>query len=456
MFKRTYKSPVKTHAYNGKLTCDTLLPKENSITKVGGEMGWSNVNGVDYYGAPFKTQTDEGSTWRIELSPAKPAAGDLFLNVMQVSDADKNDYLPVELIESDSFCGAKIQDRAVLFSKTGERVSGGISFNVPGSGDIEYTVCDVGAGSYSVTAGGKKLTASVTEEGGVLSFTAPAGAVTAEKTEDEAKAETNPVSKSVEADNAPHIRIDNAYVWFDDRVQHISDTVMVSTDDLVKRLGVKAKSSDSGVTLTSNKNSVSFTEGSAQAVTNDGTVTMSAAAQSVDGKLFVPIRTAVEALGGSVDWDGCANTVYINSPPADLSLPAGYARIVAAKHDGGEIDKSNTVENIFDEDASTIWSTNGTDRYLTLELEKSCTVEGVDIMFNPNQGRDAKFTIAVSEDGKKFTDIYSDHGDGAVEGGAWEEFRFSPQSNIKFVRYHGNGSNISRWNAVKEIRVKVQ
>ena len=77
-------------------------------------------------------------------------------------------------------------------------------------------------------------------------------------------------------------------------------------------------------------------------------------------------------------------------------------------------------------------------------------------MFNPNQGRDAKFTIAVSEDGKKFSDIYSDHGDGAVEGGAWEEFRFTPLSNIKFVRYYGNGSNISRWNAVKEIRIKVQ
>ena len=183
---------------------------------------------------------------------------------------------------------------------------------------------------------------------------------------------------------------------------------------------------------------------------------MPAAAQSRDGKLFVPIRTAVEALGGSVDWDGCANTVYITSPPADLSLPAGYVRIIDAKHDGGAIDGNNTVEKIFDEDASTIWSTNGTDRYLTLELEKACTVEGVDIMFNPNQGRDAKFTIAVSEDGKKFTDIYSDHADGAVEGGAWEEFRFTPQSNIRFVRYYGNGSDISRWNAVKEIRIKVQ
>ena len=455
VYKRTYKSPVKTHAYNGKLTCDTLLPKENTITKVGGEMGYSYVNGKDYYGAPFKTQTDEGSTWRIELSPAKAATNDLFLNVMQVSDADKEDYLPVELIENEKLCGAEISDRVVLFSKSGERIGSGISFTAPGSGELLYTVCDVEAGSYSVTAGGRKMTLSASEEGGVLSFTAPAGAVTIEKTDAEPE-KVEPNTEKIESSKTVSVRIDNAYVWFADGALHETYPVMVSAAELAKRLGVKIKSTEDSAVLSINDKSVKFTAGSAMAEINGTNTEIPAAAQLRGDKLYVPLRAAVEALGGTVDWDGWANTVEIKSPPADLSLPDGYARIINAKHDGGEIDKSNTVENIFDEDASTIWSTNGTDRYLTLELEKACTIEGVDIMFNPNQGRDAKFTIAVSEDGKKFTDIYSDHGDGAVEGGAWEEFRFTPQNNIRFVRYYGNGSNISRWNAVKEIRIKIK
>ena len=37
VFRRTYKSSVMAHGYNGKMTVDTLLPAKNTITKVGGK-----------------------------------------------------------------------------------------------------------------------------------------------------------------------------------------------------------------------------------------------------------------------------------------------------------------------------------------------------------------------------------------------------------------------------------
>ena len=456
VFKRTYKSTVKANGYNGKLTLDTVLPKEAVIDKVGGdEMGWSTVNGRDYTGYPFKTQTDEGQTWRIELSPKTKSESDLFLNVMQVSDADKENYLPVEEITSNLFSGVKISDRVVAFSNSGKRVGGEFSLSVPGSGECHYTICDIEKGTYSINAGGKELKASASDEGGVLSFKAPAGNITVKKISDEA--ETAPAPELPEYKEAPgtvSVKQDKAYIYLKDGVKNENGTVMASADDISRRLQSRIEKGADTVTLSNKGNNVTFTNGSYTLIVNGVEKALNSPAALRDGIMYIPLRAAVESLGGTVDWDGCANTVIITSPPADLSLPDGYVRIIAGADDGGTIDKNNTYEKMYDEDASTIWSTNGKDRYVTFELEKPSDIDGVDIMFNPNSGRDARFTIAVSEDGKIFTDIYSDHGDGAVEGGAWEHFGFSPQTNIKFVRYFGNGSNISNWNAVKEIRIK--
>ena len=458
VFRRTYSSSVKSHTYNGKMTVDTLLPASNTITKVGGsEMGYYTVNGKNFDAYPFKTQTDEGQTWRIEVSPKIPSQNDYFLNVIQVSDNDKENYLPVEMIESNLFYGAKISDRVVAFSKNAKRISGDFSLNVSGNGKFNYTICDIEKGTYTVTAGGEKIVCSVTEEGGVLSFTAQAGNISVKETPDASPQEIEVAENvSTRTPNAVSVKIDKVFVYCSTPAVLENNTIMFSADQLQRHLKVKVSKNDDSLTITNRDKSIKFTNGSNISVADGEEKEMSAAATAENGVWMVPVRAAIEALGGSVSWDRWANTLSISSPPQDLSLPKGYIRIVNAIHDGGEIDKNNTVEKIYDEDASTLWSTNGVGRYLTLELEKTATVTGVDIMFNPNQGRDARFAISVSADGKKFNEIYSGHGDGAVESGAWEEFRFDPVENVKYVRYFGNGSNISNWNAVKEIRIKAR
>ena len=455
VFSRTYHSKVYEYGYNGKLTLDSLLPAASEIKKVGGEDGFSNVNGYDYTGYPKNSQVDEGSTWRVEVSPANASKGDYFLNVMQVSDNDKSEYLPVSLIESNLFYGVKISNRAVLFSKSGERESGGFSFETEGSGELQYTVCDVAAGTYSVKSNDKTQIIAVSEDGGVLAFTGSAGKITVEKS-GEQPAPVEEAAPVEAAKDTVQVRLDGVFIYNKVPAVLHNSTVLINADEIAKHFKVRAEKTDSTVKLSGKELNVEFTGGSNIATANSKEVELSTAPEYSGGTWMVPARAAVEALGGSIRWDRFSNTVFISLPARDLSLPDGYALIVKADGDEGPVDGDNVAANSIDADSDTIWASNGVGRYMLLELDKLRSITFVEILFNPNSARNAKFAIEVSEDGKKFTRIYEGTSDGSVENGTWEKFEFDKAYQAKYIKYVGNGSNISNWNAIQEIRFKLK
>ena len=135
-------------SYNGKMTVDTLLPTSPSISLVGGSGNYSKAaNGTNYETAETGKVTEEGNTYRMEIS----GSGSQFLNVMQVSDADKNNYLPVARIGGSYVAGVQIADRVVTFNKDGAIFTGDFSFEVPSAGTCEFTVCDVKRGAWKVS-----------------------------------------------------------------------------------------------------------------------------------------------------------------------------------------------------------------------------------------------------------------------------------------------------------------
>ena len=149
-------------------------------------------------------------------------------------------------------------------------------------------------------------------------------------------------------------------------------------------------------------------------------------------------------------------TAFLTMPPLDYSKPQGYANIVNYRKDAGvgDTEDDNRVWLAYDEDVNTHWGAKGEGRYMDFELDEETTLENVEIVFNPNRGRNARFEIQVSTDGKVFKSVYVGAGDGSVEAGSWEKFRFDTPVKAKWVRYVANGSNISLWNGVKEIRFK--
>ncbi|MEF3310626.1 carbohydrate binding domain-containing protein [Paenibacillus sp. GYB004] len=167
--------------YEGKLVNETLLPGPGGavIEKVGGPGHEFDVFGANYPQATRSANhTIEAGAWRVQVSPAVSSETDRFLNVLQVMDNDGTAPLQTGAIDSEKMVGAAIGDYAVLFSKAGVREQGTVAFAVYGGGERQYVVTDLASGTWKISGASGEFFGEVSEEGGVLYFTGPAGVYT--------------------------------------------------------------------------------------------------------------------------------------------------------------------------------------------------------------------------------------------------------------------------------------
>ena len=162
----------------GKLVLQNVIGNNVTIKGVGGagKNYWVNNNGADNYVQLNNGKNRDDEYWgRVEISPATGKKTDRLLNVMYVCDADKSPDLTATAIETNEVNGAVIGNTAAVFVSSSSRRTESFTFTAPGSGTLNYYVSGVKAGSWVLSVGGttKKLTA--TEDGGFLTFTAPAG-----------------------------------------------------------------------------------------------------------------------------------------------------------------------------------------------------------------------------------------------------------------------------------------
>ena len=138
--------------YHGKLVNTALLPLNSLYEKVGGTGNEYTVEGVNY---PDRHQNEnnsaDGAVWRVELSPKTPEETDVFLNVMQVTDAGNNTLLTVEKVETDWMTGVQIGDRIVMFAKNGNPGNLPIKLNIKGNGIFKVLITDIEKGNWVVT-----------------------------------------------------------------------------------------------------------------------------------------------------------------------------------------------------------------------------------------------------------------------------------------------------------------
>ena len=161
--------------YSGKLVNTVLLPQNILLEKVGGQDNEYSVEGVNY--PPNRPRTEnssnDGAIWRIELSPKTPAETDIFLNVMQVTDAGNTQLLPVEKIETGQLTGVQIGDRIVLFAKDGNPGNLPVNLNIKGAGTFKVLITDLEKGNWEIT--GPKSPGLVRADNNLVYFQATAG-----------------------------------------------------------------------------------------------------------------------------------------------------------------------------------------------------------------------------------------------------------------------------------------
>lgn len=454
--ERTLSSSVYDMGYNGKLTVDSLLPKNSTISVVGSEEeGWHTINGVDWTGLPSANQTTEGISYRVEISPEAPAKTDHFLNVLQVTDAGTTNYLPAEHIDIGEIHGVKVSDRVVTFARGNEDLSA-VDFEINGEGTYKYTICDVVPGTWEVIVNGEIQKVFVTKEGKVLAFDAPAGKVSAKKVSDDTIEAIDVNDLRVETEREISVRIDGFFVYSKEKPVIENGTLMIPASLLKKYFALREATEGTSNIFSNHIASVTI-----PAEGDIGYITKADSKSEIriirkNGEIMIPARAVVEALGAAIEWDNLAKTAFITPPPKDYTKPEGYADIKTLRRDIGlnDAEADNIIELAVDEDVNTHWGAKGVGRYMDFEFTKEVMLENTEIVFNPNNGRNARFEIQVSLDGKTWKTVFTGKGDGSVEAGSWEKFEFEAPVAARWVRYVANGSNISSWNGVKEIRFK--
>ena len=178
---------VTTVNGDGKLVLHSLTDGA-TITKVGGRAYTADgkydadksknylINGVN---CKTPDGVDDGNWGRVEISVTGSLSNDL-LNAMYVTDATGTATAPkVSKVTATGVKGAVVGNVAAIFSTDKVRTASALSFTVSGSGNVNYYVSGVAEGEWKISVNGTSYgTATATNEGGLLTFTAPAGSVT--------------------------------------------------------------------------------------------------------------------------------------------------------------------------------------------------------------------------------------------------------------------------------------
>ena len=166
------------NGWNGKLVNTTLLPRGDnaSIEKVGGPGKEFWVFGKNYPNATVPPDPEAGG-WRVEISPRKPAASDLFLNVMQVMDRSVSE--PARCREESSPArlpsGVRIANRVVIFNSTQDKEQGPVSFQAAGSGGVGILLTDMAEGNWRIEWKGRPVRSLAIDASGTTYFEGPVG-----------------------------------------------------------------------------------------------------------------------------------------------------------------------------------------------------------------------------------------------------------------------------------------
>ena len=120
--------------------------------------------------------TEEPGTWRLELVPGAPRESDIFLNVMEVGEAESCARFDFRPVENGVFCGAVSPELAILFTadSSADRLTDTL-LTLPGKFEPGCKVVVAGLsgnGIYRLAGCGEEAKVLSAGSGGVVEFTA--------------------------------------------------------------------------------------------------------------------------------------------------------------------------------------------------------------------------------------------------------------------------------------------
>ncbi len=248
-----------------------------------------------------------------ELSPVKESKEDMFLNVMQVTDADSESYLPVSRIDSPTHVGVIISDRAVLFAKQRDRVEENISFEIDKPGKYLITVADCREGMWQIKMpDGTMIEKPASKDGGVVSFEGVQGRYTLTHTGTDREADAELIT--VQANEIPIlIKIGNGFAAFENKPYMTDGTTWVCVREVMEYMGYKGSyNPESGILkVQSSKHSCEFKKDSSVYMMDDAVDSLGYTAIEKDGELYLPIRFMKKVFSADFRYNEKAKIVSV-------------------------------------------------------------------------------------------------------------------------------------------------
>lgn len=159
----------------GKLISQSLIT-DMKTTVYGGNGEEYSVNGEYCTPNGYNASMPE---YRIESTPVNASLTDQFLTVMYVTDSyNSSEPIKAKEIETDDVAGAVIFNQVMIFPKNEKKIDWTIRFNTDNAQQLDYYIVGITSGKWSVSVNGSLIkTATVIDNEGILTFTAPAGSV---------------------------------------------------------------------------------------------------------------------------------------------------------------------------------------------------------------------------------------------------------------------------------------
>jgi heparin/heparan-sulfate lyase len=154
-----------------------VLQNVHGASTVEGIGGNDNNFVVNGYQVPTSDGSTDGYWGRIEISPSIGSLNNSMLNVMYVTKASSKATATATRIKNNYVVGSIIGNTAAVFVESAEKIDEQFYFTATGSGELNYYVSGVAAGTWNVRVGSTNVNIVVSEESGLLTFTAPAGMV---------------------------------------------------------------------------------------------------------------------------------------------------------------------------------------------------------------------------------------------------------------------------------------
>ena len=470
------------NGYNGKMTVDTLLPKEIETVTIGGEGQEAYAAGVNYSADVTLNPnlTHEAQGYRIEISPKQASAKDFFLNVIQVGDADGTEkaFEPV-LIQNTGCVGAILDNTVTMFKADYGRSDKPVTFTLP-NGDYKIAVCDNIAGEWSVTKdGGEILTLSATEEGGVLYFAGGGGTYSvsykgalseSEITETVEAAET--VEEQQETQTDIGTRVYGSYVYSKTLGKEYDGNPYVPLRAVSEKLGATVSWEDGAAVVRYGNKTLAVRSGSDEISVNGIAEKLAYPTMNIDGTILVSPQFFSGYLNCEWQYDSvvkiCRFRSYIIGTSSDADgefyfeqkhneIP-GALTVCAVLQSGSEGGiGGNDITKVLDGDFDSRWAVQGTKRDPSFGILDFGSVKELDklyLAYYQGASRKSYFSIEVSEDGGNFVPVIEN----GESSGDTDEFNVFDLGGVRarYLKIYGLGNNSSSsapWNSITELVV---